>query len=63
MRKPLTRPQIEACWRKYQTSDRKEEMSYLQWRRECVVQFNDCLMIPNWCGMVVGVEADGYTHT
>jgi hypothetical protein len=24
--------------------------------------FGDCFMVP-WCGMVLGIEADGYTHS
>jgi hypothetical protein len=24
--------------------------------------FDDCAMVP-WCGMILGIEADGYTHS
>lgn len=35
--------------------------TYLQWRRT-VLQGWDCLMV-EWCGMWLGIEKDGYTHS
>ena len=36
-------------------------LSYRQFRRR--VQFSfDCAMVP-WCGMWLGIEQDGYTHS
>ena len=36
-------------------------MSYLQFRRT-VQRGYDCLMV-EWCGMWLGIETDGYTHS
>ena len=36
-------------------------MTYLQFRRT-VKHGYDCLMV-RWCGMWLGIEADGYTHS
>lgn len=35
--------------------------TYRQFRKLAVVSF-DCLMVP-WCGMWLGIEKDGYTHS
>ena len=37
------------------------DMTYLQFRRT-VKRGYDCLMV-RWCGMWLGIEADGYTHS
>jgi hypothetical protein len=37
------------------------QMTYRQFRRLAVMGF-DCLMVP-WCGMWLGIEKDGYTHS
>lgn len=39
----------------------KPLMTYRQFRRLAVMSF-DCLMVP-WCGMWLGIETDGYTHS
>jgi hypothetical protein len=36
-------------------------MTYLQFRRS-VVPTRDCAMV-RWCGMWLGIEVDGYTHS
>ena len=36
-------------------------VSYLQFRRT-VKRGYDCLMV-EWCGMWIGIEKDGYTHS
>ena len=37
--------------------------SYLTWRRTAVrAPFDGCVMVP-WCGMWLGIEPDGYTHS
>ena len=36
-------------------------ISYLQFRRTVQHGF-DCLMV-EWCGMWLGIEPDGYTHS
>lgn len=35
---------------------------YRAFRRTAFVMFGDCLMV-KWCGMTVGIERDGHTHT
>ena len=55
-----TRKQIEAFWSVYNRTDLG--VSYLQFRRTIKPAFGDCYMIP-WCGMFLGVETDGYTHS
>ena len=38
-------------------------VSYLQFRRGAFLAVRgECLMV-RWCGMLVGIETDGYTHT
>ena len=57
---PITREQRKAIKRKFdQCPD--GATSYREFRRR-VVQGYDCLMLP-WCGMWLGVESDGYTHS
>mgnify|MGYP003148461483 CR=1 FL=1 len=36
--------------------------SYLAFRRTAFLAFGDCVMVP-WCGMILGIETDGYTHS
>lgn len=60
MRKIPTKAQQKALrdlYRRYQQSP-----SYLQFRRNAFWAFGDCLMVP-WAGMIIGIEADGYTHS
>lgn len=60
VRPKLTRKQMEAIKRKYQQSPDGAK-SYLEFRRRAVRDF-DCVMI-KWCGMWLGIEHDGYTHS
>jgi hypothetical protein len=55
----LTKQQRGALKRKWERDS--QGMSYLQFRRT-VVQGFDCIMVP-WCGMWLGIELDGYTHS
>ena len=65
----LTRQQIEAVHgiylrekTSYEIDDhRKLARSYMQVRRSVVPGFG-CVMLP-WCGMWLGIEPDGYTHS
>jgi hypothetical protein len=53
-RRPIKAPAMDARGNHYL-------MSYRQFRR--TVQFSyDCAMVP-WCGMWLGIEHDGYTHS
>lgn len=39
------------------------QMTYLQFRRLAYAAVViDCVMVP-WCGMWLGIERDGYTHS
>lgn len=56
----LTRAQREALKRIYDRDPAKYE-SYRAMRRQ-VHPGPDCAMI-QWCGMWLGIEKDGYTHS
>ena len=59
----LTKAQIRALKRVYDRTPLG--MSYLAFRRTVVgpIYSNDpCIMVP-WCGMWLGIEPDGYTHS
>lgn len=46
-------------WANY--SPDNPQLTYRQFRR-LVKPSYDCLMVP-WCGMWLGIEKDGYTHS
>ena len=56
----LNKDQLISLHRKYQQSPDGSE-SFLQFRRRVVPGY-DCAMI-QWCGMWLGIELDGYTHS
>lgn len=56
----LTRKQREAVLRKYR-QDPDGAKSYREFRKRAVQGF-DCIMM-QWCGMWIGIELDGYTHS
>ena len=61
----FTKPQLQTLHRLYvrqlkPTSEK--QISYRQFRRTAFLAFRDCLMVP-WCGMVMGIEKDGYAHS
>jgi len=55
-----TRAQREAIARKFHQSP-DGAATYKDFRKR-VVQGFDCLML-QWCGMWLGIERDGYTHS
>jgi hypothetical protein len=57
-----TRKQMMAFREVYLRDARIVPASYLAYRRTIQMAFGDCYMIP-WCGMFLGVEPDGYTHS
>ena len=63
--KPLTRQQREALLKEYGRGwgGNPKPKTHLQFRRTA---YNDvianCVIVP-WCGMWLGIEPDGYTHT
>ena len=56
----LTKEQRIALKRIYDREWNKPD-SYLTFRRTVEYGFG-CIMVP-WCGMVLGIEPDGYTHS
>lgn len=56
----FTKAQIKALFAVY--NRRPLKVSYLQFRRTAFPAFGNCLMVP-WCGMILGIEADGSTHS
>lgn len=55
----LTREQRESLYRKWIQSN--QGLSYKQFRKTVQIGY-DCIMVP-WCGMWLGIETDGYTHS
>lgn len=55
----LTREQRQSLFKVW--SRDSQGMSYLQFRRT-VQRSMDCVMV-KWCGMWLGIERDGYTHS
>lgn len=56
----ITRAQWEAIKRKFaQSPDGAESLEVFCQR---VAPAHDCLMLP-WCGMWLGIETDGHTHS
>jgi hypothetical protein len=63
MGKPTTRAQREAIARVY-TRNPDGAASYREFRKRAHLRnsFMGCIMLP-WCGMFLGIEPDGYTHS
>ena len=55
----LNKNQQVALLRKWRQSD--NGMTFMQFRRSVTSGF-DCVMV-HWCGMWLGIETDGYTHS
>lgn len=56
----LTKPQRKAVYIKYLRSP-DGTTSYREFRARILPSL-DCVMLP-WCGMWLGIELDGYTHS
>jgi hypothetical protein len=58
----LTREQVIALKRIYDRNWNKPK-SYLAFRRTAhISHMQGCVMLP-WCGMTLGIERDGHTHS
>lgn len=55
----INKEQQKALCRKWKQNN--NNMTYIQFRRT-VQHGYDCIMV-NWCGMWLGIETDGYTHS
>jgi hypothetical protein len=64
MNTPITRSQREAIKRLYDQSP-DGAVSYLAFRRRFMQQFppQEKYLGAQWCGMFIGIEADGYAHS
>ena len=60
-RNRLTKAQQESLKIKYDQW-KTSGMTYLQFRRSVVAVFGKVAMV-RWCGMWLGIETDGYTHS
>jgi hypothetical protein len=60
----VTRLQRESLYRLY-TRNNDGSNSYLSFRRRATLcgVTNDMYLGIQWCGMFVGIETDGYSHT
>ncbi len=58
----LTKDQQQALKRKHDRND--QGMTYLQFRRtvQPTIGCDGAALVP-WCGMWLGIETDGYTHS
>ena len=48
---------------KYQWDRDNDNRTYLQFRRSVQPTFERRLVVVQWCGMWLGIEWDGYTHS
>ena len=55
----LTKEQRKALFSVY--NRQPMNVSYMEFRRSVVCGY-DCIMV-EWCGMWLGIEPDGYTHS
>ncbi len=60
-RGPIERPDIAKDDYRHRYPVSVRFMSYRQFRRTVTMGCN-CIMVP-WCGMWLGIELDGYTHS
>ena len=57
----LTKPQTKSLYRKWLQND--QGLTYLSFRRSVIVNtLSDCAIV-KWCGLYLGIELDGYTHS
>lgn len=57
----MTLEQRLALVRKWQQSD--QDLTFYQFQATATKQsYDTCIMVP-WCGMWLGIETDGYTHS
>ena len=58
----LTKAQRKAVYRLF-THNPSGAHTYKEFRSRFVAQYGGYIAIYDWCGMYVGVEKDGYTHS
>ena len=57
-----TKEQRQAIARKYHQNN-DGARNYKEFRQRAETLFNDDCIMLNWCGMWLGIEKDGYTHS
>lgn len=57
----LSKAQRKALFRVWTRNP--SDMSYRQFRKKVQPCFGDSCVIVPWCGMWLGIELDGYTHS
>jgi predicted transcriptional regulator of viral defense system len=69
LNKPLSRAQREALYKVYRRDTEGERFTQISFRGYRAFRRTarydtlcDCVMLP-WCGMWLGIERDGYTHS
>jgi len=60
--KPITRAQRKAIHAMYLRNPNGSK-TYREFRKRFYPQFGGYIAILDWCGMYVGVERDGFTHS
>lgn len=60
--KPITKPQRKAIFLKFQRNADGAK-TYREFRRRWYFSTMQGCVMGKWCGMWVGIEKDGYTHT
>ena len=62
----LTKPQAQTLYRKWIDGQHERgstrDVSFLAFRRTVEPTYDDSVMV-QWCGMYIGIEADGYPHS
>jgi hypothetical protein len=59
----LTRAQREALYAVWKRGEPNQAPTYRAFRRRALrPSYDVCVMVP-WCGMWLGIEPDGYTHS
>jgi hypothetical protein len=61
LRRVFERCGLDANANRQLPGGKTREMNYRQFRKTVVFSF-DCAMV-RWCGMWLGIEQDGYTHS
>jgi hypothetical protein len=58
----ITKVQQQSLLRKWKQND--QGLTYRQFRKTVQECFgNDSYIVVPWCGMVLGIETDGHTHS
>ena len=62
----LTKPQAQTLHRKWLDGQHEHgstrDVSFLAFRRTVEPTYDESVMV-QWCGMYIGIEADGYPHS